>query len=76
MSNVPAQFHLSVATHRVATRGIMNLNMVCILGTELRQFYRGPLYICGRDPVRTRRIAGVLRAKPLPGWEAAVEHRL
>ena len=56
--------------------------MICIigtkwghfLGTQLRKVYSGPLFICGRDPVRTQRIARLLHAHPLPGWESAVDH--
>jgi UDP-N-acetyl-2-amino-2-deoxyglucuronate dehydrogenase len=44
------------------------------LGTQLRKFYTGPLLICGRDPARTQRIAGLLRADVLPDWESAVTH--
>src|SRR3954453_5969344 len=56
---------------------------VCLLGTrwgqylgsELRNFYRGPLYVCGRDIQRTTRIARQLGAEePLFAWETAVEH--
>jgi predicted dehydrogenase len=45
------------------------------LGTQLRQVYRGPLFVCGRDRARTRRIASSLGAQePLIGWESAVRH--
>lgn len=45
------------------------------LGTQLRKVYSGPLMICGRDPLRTERVAKLLRAHPLPGgWETAVAH--
>ena len=57
---------------------------VCLLGTrwgqylgsELRNFYRGPLYVCGRDIQRTTRIARQLGAEePLFAWETAVEQK-
>jgi predicted dehydrogenase len=45
------------------------------LGTQLRQIYSGPLFVCGCDPQRTRRIARSLNAEDaLTGWEAAVSH--
>src|SRR5262249_3382793 len=45
------------------------------LGTQLRRIYQGPLFVCGRDPARTRRLAAALGAQDaLTGWQAAVDH--
>src|SRR5437868_4633387 len=45
------------------------------LGTQLREIYRGPLFVCGRDPQRTGTIAKTLDAQdPHIGCEAAVRH--
>jgi predicted dehydrogenase len=45
------------------------------LGAQLRQIYAGPLFICGLNPVHTRRIARSLDAEDaLIGWESAVRH--
>jgi len=41
------------------------------LGTQMRRFYKGPLVVCGRDPQRTRQIAGRLGAKWIVGYEEA-----
>src|SRR5689334_747069 len=44
------------------------------LGTQIRQFYNGPLIVYGRDPERTERIARRLNAKWITGYEAALRH--
>ena len=42
---------------------------------ELRHLYGGPLFLCGRDPDRTRRIAQKLQAKEwFLDWRLAVTH--
>jgi predicted dehydrogenase len=45
------------------------------LGTQLREVYSGPFFVCGRDRERTANIARDLRAQEaLTGWESAVRH--
>jgi predicted dehydrogenase len=45
------------------------------LGEQLRKVYTGPLFVCGRQPARTRRLANALGADDaLLGWESAVRH--
>jgi len=45
------------------------------LGTQLREIYSGPFFVCGRDPERTANIATSLHAQAsLIGWESAVRH--
>lgn len=56
---------------------------VCLIGTrwglylgeELRRFYKGPLFVCGRDHDRTKRVARKLRADhSFFDWRGAVRH--
>src|SRR5438045_484968 len=45
------------------------------LGTQLREVYSGPFFVCGRDQERTANIATSLHAQAsLIGWESAVRH--
>src|ERR1041384_4496785 len=46
------------------------------LGEDIRRFYKGPLFVCGRDPERTRRVAQRLRAdRWLLDWRSVIELR-
>jgi myo-inositol 2-dehydrogenase/D-chiro-inositol 1-dehydrogenase len=56
---------------------------ICIIGTrwghhlgvELRHFYKGPLFVCGRDPDRTRKISQKLGAREwFLDWRCAISH--
>lgn len=44
------------------------------LGTQIRQFYGGPLIVCGRDRERTQRIAARLNAQWVTGFETALRN--